>query len=547
VIVKPIQVRDFAYKTVRYLFGPGRHNEHTDPHLVASWNGYAPDPGRYPERHTVGTLGARLDVPIKALPKHLRPDVKYLHIPLRAAPGDRHLTDDEWAGVARRVLHAARLAPEGDNQACRWIAVRHADDHIHLLVTLVRQDGRAPDLPRKYIQVMRREIDRIETDLGLRRLQRGDGTAAKRPGHREHFKAHRTGQPAESIRLRTAVRQALAASTTIDELATHLAGHGVLINIARKPSGDIRGITFAHQPTDGTQPVWFSGSRIAPDLSLPKLLNRLAAADHFTTGYHLDDPWRHAARTVRTFTATLNQMDDHAAADHIHAFGALLDAAAQTAPTTGRPELHRAAAAFERATRTRKEADYQAGRAMRELSYQLTRAPASGETTAWLLCTAIAAMIAITRWHQARHNQQQETATRQALTHLRIAYQHTAATPLDDIAAQAPDPRIAAHWEPRIHTLLPETADHITTDPVWPALATTLHLIHLTGTKPESLVTDNDKRELTNADNPAALLLWQLRDQQAERQRTRTTALRATPQCAPSPRSVPRQAQSRTP
>ncbi|MGP4115523.1 mobilization protein, partial [Streptomyces sp. 4N509B] len=274
-IVKPIQVRDVAYKTVRYLFGPGRHNEHTDPHLVASWNGFAPDPGRHPQRHTVGTLTAQLDVPIKALPKHMRPEVKYLHIPLRAAPDDRHLTDDEWAGVARRVLHAARLQPEGDDQACRWIAVRHAEDHIHLLATLVRQDGRTPDLPRRYIQAMRREVDRIETDLGLRRLKRGDGTAAKRPSHREHFQAHRTGTTPVSIRLRTAVRRALAASTTVDELSTHLADHGVLIRIARKPSGAIRGITFAHQPTNGQHPVWYSGSRLAPDLSLPKILNRL--------------------------------------------------------------------------------------------------------------------------------------------------------------------------------------------------------------------------------------------------------------------------------
>ncbi|RBM05333.1 mobilization protein [Streptomyces sp. PT12] len=535
VIVKPIQVRDFAYKTVRYLFGPGRHNEHTDPHLVASWNDYAPDPGRHPQRHTIGQLAARLDIPIKALPKHLRPEVKYLHIPVRAAPGDRHLTDDEWAHIARRILHTARLAPEGDDQACRWIAVRHAEDHIHLLATLVRQDGRTPDVPRKYIQVMRREVDRIEADLGLRRLNPGDGTAAKRPGHREHFKAHRTGRMADSARLRTTVRRALAASATIEELVTHLANHGVLANVARKPSGDIRGITFAHQPTDGEQPIWYSGSRLAPDLSLPKILGRLAAAEHFPTGFRPDDPWRHAARTLRTLPDLLDQEDEQAAADHIHAFGALLDAAAQTAPTPGRAELRQAAAAFERATRTHKEANYQAGRALRELAYQITRTPATGETGAWLLCAAIAAVIAITRWHHARHHQQQEAAARQALTHLRAAYQHTAAAPLAAITAHAPHPRITAYWETRIHTLLPETADRITTDPTWPALATTLHHAHLAGISPESLITTDDAaKELTNTDNPVALLLWRLRDQQAEQQHARNTAARSVRRPVPN-------------
>ena len=25
-------------RTVNYLFGPGKHNEHTNPHLVAAWD-----------------------------------------------------------------------------------------------------------------------------------------------------------------------------------------------------------------------------------------------------------------------------------------------------------------------------------------------------------------------------------------------------------------------------------------------------------------------------------------------------------------------------
>lgn len=29
-----------------YLYGPGKRDEHVDPHLVGSWDGFAPDPGR---------------------------------------------------------------------------------------------------------------------------------------------------------------------------------------------------------------------------------------------------------------------------------------------------------------------------------------------------------------------------------------------------------------------------------------------------------------------------------------------------------------------
>ncbi|MEZ0065542.1 hypothetical protein ABIA32_001538 [Streptacidiphilus sp. MAP12-20] len=520
-IVKPIRTRSYAYKAVAYLFGPGRTNEHTDPHLVAAWIDRAPDPGRHPDRDTIGKLAARLDIPIKALRPDQRPEVKYLHIPIRTAPGDRHLADAEWATVARRVLTAGGLLIDGDTQGPRWIAVRHADDHIHLLVGLVRQDGRAPEQPKYWINKMRREVDRIEEDLHLNLVRRGDGTAAKRPGHKEHFKATRTNQAPESVRLRSAVREALAASASVDELVTHLAGHGVFANVARKPSGDIRGITFAHQPDNGGEPVWFSGSRLAPDLSLPKILTRLAAAEHFTTGYQPADPWRHAARHLDRYPRALNHGTDQEAADHIHALGALLDATTQTAPEPARAELRAAASTFERATRSRKEADYQAGRALRELAYQITHTHGTGDAVTWLLCVMIDAVIVTARWHQAHRNQQQESAARQALTHLRAAYQRTAAQPLARLTHQAPDRRITTRWETWIHAQAPDLAERITTDPHWPALLVTLGRADASGSGPVAL-SDDDRKDLSQTDNPAALLLWRLQDQQADRITTRT-------------------------
>ncbi|MHA6762624.1 hypothetical protein [Streptacidiphilus sp. PAMC 29251] len=189
--------------------------------------------------------------------------------------------------------------------------------------------------------------------------------------------------------------------------------------------------------------MWFSGSRLAPDLSLPKILNQLIAAEHFTTGYRPGDPWRDAARALDQLPAVLARADEQQAADRIHAVGTLLDAAAQTAPHASRAELRQAAAAFERATRSSKEADYQAGRALRELAYQLTQTgdSGSGDVVAWLLCTVIAAVVAIARWHNARHHHQQVDATQQTLTHLRPAYGQTAAGPLARITIKAPAPQ----------------------------------------------------------------------------------------------------------
>ena len=76
------------------------------------------------------------------------------HCSLRAAPDDRILSDDEWAQVACEVMHRTGLAPYGqEDDAVRWVAVRHAPDHIHLVAMLARQDGTRPQTWNDYFRV----------------------------------------------------------------------------------------------------------------------------------------------------------------------------------------------------------------------------------------------------------------------------------------------------------------------------------------------------------------------------------------------------------
>lgn len=59
------------------------------------------------------------------------------------------------------------MAPAGDRGSARWAAVRHADDHVHLVATLVRQDGPTvwPSNDIRRCQAVAREL---EVRLGLR-------------------------------------------------------------------------------------------------------------------------------------------------------------------------------------------------------------------------------------------------------------------------------------------------------------------------------------------------------------------------------------------
>jgi hypothetical protein len=153
-----------ARRLLYYLYGPGRANEHTDPHLIAAFS----DPAELePERGPDGSpdlrrLGALLAQPLAAVagPGYAKP---VWHCAVRAAPGDRMLSDAEWAQVAAGIMDTTGLAPAGDDGGVRWVAVRHAADHIHLVATLARQDGARPkvwnDFDRCGVQLLRHRAE----------------------------------------------------------------------------------------------------------------------------------------------------------------------------------------------------------------------------------------------------------------------------------------------------------------------------------------------------------------------------------------------------
>ena len=85
---------------IRYLYGPGRREEHTDPHIIA---GYRPPQDLEPPLRANGSRDFRrltglLQLPHDALGKwgYAKP---VWHCPMRAAPDDRQLSDAEWAQI----------------------------------------------------------------------------------------------------------------------------------------------------------------------------------------------------------------------------------------------------------------------------------------------------------------------------------------------------------------------------------------------------------------------------------------------------------------
>src|SRR5215469_15036760 len=175
-------------------------------------------------------------------------------------------------------MHRTGLAPKGDEAGVRWVAVRHADDHIHIVATLARQDGTRPRFWNDFYRV-REACRSAEKQLGLRMTPPADRTAARRPSRAEKEQAARRGwDESPRVTLRRHVCGVAAGARTEREFFDQLASAGVLIRkrYSTQHPGQVTGYAVGlahHRGRDGGV-IWYGGGKLAADLTLPKLRGR---------------------------------------------------------------------------------------------------------------------------------------------------------------------------------------------------------------------------------------------------------------------------------
>ncbi|WP_225099218.1 relaxase/mobilization nuclease domain-containing protein [Streptomyces sp. CoH27] len=541
-----------------YLYGPGRQDEHLDPHIVA---GFAmlgmPDPGRG-EDATLTELARYLDAPVQLRNSEFGKKVtdQVWHCPVRAAPEDRYLSDAEWGEIAQRIVEAAGIAPAGDDLACRWIAVRHADDHIHILATTVREDGRRPKLHDSGLRVGD-ACREIEKDYGLRQLKKGDRTGARRPTQAEMHKAERLGWDQTSPEwLQGRIRAAIPHVTNAEEFIAYLEADGIEVKVRRGPSGDLLGYAVG-RPGDlneDDEQIFHPGGRIAPDLSLPKIKARLESGrpeEHPTARRNRPStPWHQATDALDTLHTGM--ADDIQAQAHVTALGELLEATAQKAPAHLKAELRAASKVFARAERSQIRAEDRAAQALRLAARDIahTATGPDGSALAALLAALVWATIVAARWHEAKDHAHQAEAARRAVQHLQAAADRALAPMLGELAARPPRQEADRVLANDVRAAVPDHAERILADPAWPALATVLADAEARGHQPHQLLREAAaQRELTTARQPARVLIGRIqhtghnpaRNRRAEAARRRSTLAGAIPaqQCrTPQPATV---------
>ncbi|MED7950701.1 relaxase/mobilization nuclease domain-containing protein [Streptomyces sp. BE303] len=520
-----------TFKALDYLYGPGRRNEHTDPHLVASWDGFAPDPGRDSEA-TLAQLRDALDLHVV---RYGHPVKKHVyHRMVRADPTDRNLSDEEWGAIARRVVAAAGIAPDGDPDGCRWVAVHHGDNHIHILATVIRADLTQARLRGDQYRT-ETELTEIEREYGLKdwsgtRTPKYRAGIPKRAKSPELRKAERLGQEETGrARLRTGVRRALAGAAGEEEFLARLTAQGIEFEVRRLPSGDAKGYKFALPSGDPGGPVWFSGSQLAADLTLPKIHERFATgvdqpAPHRPVGQGQPDTVRYRASTTVDHITTV--IDDEPQPGQVAAVVSgtieILDTLAITSPVLSRKEINQAARALEYAAVARTRAARTEVRAMRSAARELlyagptgSRSGEEGTAAATALSSLVLLAIIIAKWHAAQGHRHQADAARTAADHLRAAYTRHAAKPLAhlDLEGRRLPEAIRDRQETALRRALPaDQASGVLAEDSWAALAATLAEAEAAGHDPNALLANAaGRRELATADSPAAVLTWRIR------------------------------------
>ena len=215
-----------------YLAGPGRANEHEEPHLVAGDSAFM-------AWHDDNELNrdAALDIAnaLDRAKQFFETEVDgghVFHCSLSLAAEEGQLSDERWGAIAEDFMKEMDFTEDGGKAPARWVAVRHGlskngNDHIHIVASMVRDDGtKWNGWKSKYKSQQAARM--LEKKYGLNavgtlRAERGFTPA-------EQSKAIRQGLPeVERHSLARKVRVCAGASTDEAEFVRRARQDGILV------------------------------------------------------------------------------------------------------------------------------------------------------------------------------------------------------------------------------------------------------------------------------------------------------------------------------
>ncbi|MGI8418789.1 MAG: relaxase/mobilization nuclease domain-containing protein, partial [Nakamurella sp.] len=262
-----------------YLAGPGRHNEHTEQHLVAgdsaimAWHGDVEL-----DRATALSVARTIDQPRRAFKVDV-PRGNVWHCSLSIKADDGQLSDEQWAAIADDFMDELGFTEASGKSPARWVAVRHGlsqagNDHIHIAASWVREDGTKMFIRNDYAK-SQQTATMLERKYNLQVLEsRALGQGTRGYSQADAQISERAGRPEpRRVELARKVRAVAAGSESEAEFVRRARQVGLLVRprFAAGRQDVVAGYSVALKPVTPERPAWFGGGQLSRDLALPKL------------------------------------------------------------------------------------------------------------------------------------------------------------------------------------------------------------------------------------------------------------------------------------
>ncbi|MBN7438799.1 hypothetical protein IUS38_24770 [Mycobacteroides abscessus subsp. abscessus] len=322
-----------ASRALAYDHGPGRADEHRNPHRVAGnipgrdWRVRAHTMQRFISAHQNTRRDRQQNT--KTRDDHNRPgkdkqgrgsgkpERGVYRIALANPKTDRVLSDAEWRQIADKFVE--RFSGRDGADMGPWEATRHDAHHIHLTISKYGYDGHRMSESHDFRRVAQicRDLER-EHGLTNAAARSGRGSGRVRADKEHAARAAGHGEPPKDRDwLRQTVSGVLRDGGGKD-LRAELRAAGVEIKLNQASTGRVSGISYARIPVarapneqqgqdrhvdhsvqrDGDTQIWFKGSQLGKAYSWNQVREHLEheQAHHQVENPSQDQPPRQQAR-----------------------------------------------------------------------------------------------------------------------------------------------------------------------------------------------------------------------------------------------------------
>lgn len=296
-LAKQLAIGSTPASLVTYLYGPGRANEHTDQRMIAGSSALVAGFGPLDvaaDREAQAMLAREFDGAWRQVRRErgltlepvegervqgaARAD-RVFHATLSLAKEEGALTDQQWARAAEHFVKRMGFVDSTEGADCAWLAVHHGqskdgNDHIHIAVNLVREDGRRASIHQSKRRTAEAgaEIARMfgkeavydaEVSSGIGNIPRA-----------EWERARREKRDADRLIIRRRLAGAALGARNEAEFVRTARAAGVVLRprFTKGGTGAVEGYSAAL--AGGSKQVWFAPSKLDRSLGLPMLRER---------------------------------------------------------------------------------------------------------------------------------------------------------------------------------------------------------------------------------------------------------------------------------